>query len=337
MSTAQTNGAIDIHAHAVLEAGFGQAGRYGPELAIDAQGVPFFRIGSYTMKGMRYRGSLFMDVERRLDAMAKDGIALQMLSPNPLTLFHGIDAADAIHFCKIHNDAMAELVRDFPGRLVGSAALPMQDVDAASRELERAVGELGLVAPYVGTDFGYELDDPRLDDFYRTLVALDVPLFLHPASTSGVGPPADKRLNRYDLSLLLGYAYDETLAVSALIFGGVTQRHPDVDICVSHGGGVIALLAEKFAFAADTRPWVPDFLRNGGFMNELRRLWYDSHMDAPSALDRLVATMGRERIVFGTNYGGWDSGGDHARDPFTQSLTPNAERLLRLDKKRKPT
>ena len=323
-------GAIDIHAHAVLEAGFGQAGRFGPELATDDKGIPYFRIGEYVMKPMRYRGSLFMDADRRIEAMDRDGIDVQLLSPNPLTMFHGIDAADATRFCRVHNDAMAELVAGYPGRLLGGAALPMQDVDAATAELERAVTELGLTAPYVGTDFGFELDDARLDDFYRTLVALDVPLFLHPASTDGAGLPPDRRMRRFELGLLLGYPYDETLAVAALVLGGVTERHPDADVCISHGGGVIAFLAEKFAFAADHRPWVPEHLRDGGFARHLRRLWFDSHMDAPSALDLLVATVGTERLVYGTNYGGWDSGGHHAREPFALSLTPNARRLLRL-------
>lgn len=323
--------AVDIHAHVVLEAGFGQAGAAGPDLLDDADGVPYFRIGGYVMKPMRYRGSLFMDADRRVRAMDRDGIGLQVLSPNPLTFMHGIPAVDAIRYCRIHNDAMAEHVAAHPGRLLGTAALPMQDVDAALAELERSVRELGLVGPYTGTHFGYDLDDARLDDFYRTLVELDVPLFLHPASTDGVGQPADARLGRFELGLLFGYTYDETLAVAALVLGGVLERHPQVDICVSHGGGAIALLAEKFAFAADTRPWAPEFLRDGGFVGQLRRLWFDTHMDAQPALDLLVATVGTDRLVFGTNYGGWDSGGAHARDTFAVGLTPNARRLLRLE------
>lgn len=323
-------GAIDIHAHIVLEEAFGTAGAAGPELAEDDAGVPFFRIGGYTMKPMRYQGSVFMDLDRRLERMDRDGIAIQLLSPNPLTMLHGIPAADALRFCRVHNDAMAETVARHPDRFLGGIALPMQDVDAAMAEVVRAVRDLGLCAPYTGTDFGYELDDARLDDFYRTLVELDVPLFLHPASTDGIAalPP---RLGRFDLSLLMGYAVDETLAVAALVLGGVTYRHPDLDVCISHGGGTMALLAEKFAFACDTRPWAPEHLREGGFLTHLRRLWFDSHMDARPALDLLVATVGSNRIVFGTNFGGWDCGGPHARDPFTRSLTDNARRLLRLD------
>lgn len=323
-------GAIDIHAHVVLEGAFGAAGTFGPELAEDESGVPFFRIGGYSMKPMPYRGSIFMDIDKRLRAMDRDGIDIQLLSPNPLTMFHGIPTAEATSYSRAHNDAMADVVAAHPDRFLGGISLPMQDIPAAIAELRRAVLGLGLCAPYIGTDLGYDLDDPRLDPFYEELVALNVPLFLHPASTDGVGDVADRRLKRFDLSLLFGYTNDETLAVAQLVFGGVTERHPALDICISHGGGAIALLVEKFTFAADTRPWVAGHLREGGFLTQLRRLWFDSHMDSPTALDTLVATVGADRVVFGTNYGGWDSGGSHAADPLTLSLVPQTRRLLRL-------
>lgn len=177
------------------------------------------------------------------------------------------------------NEAMAELVARHPDRLLGSAALPLQDPDAACAELERAVRDLGLLAGYAGTNYGFALDDPRLDDFYRTLVALDVPLLLHAATNDGVGPPADERLGRFGLDLIVGYTYEETLAVAALVLGGVYERHPDVDICISHGGGAIAFLAERFdamaAFAG----------RESDFGSALRNVWFDSHMDAGPARD----------------------------------------------------
>ena len=144
---------IDLHAHVVLEAGFGQAGKFGPELAKDNDGVPFFRIGQYQMKPMEYRGTVFMEIDQRLERMEQMGIDQQMLSPNPLTMFHHIPAETANHFCKIHNDAMAEIVAANPGRFFGAACLPMQSPDLAIKELERATSQLGLIAAYTGTDF----------------------------------------------------------------------------------------------------------------------------------------------------------------------------------------
>ncbi len=320
---------IDLHAHVVLEEGFGQAGVYGPELATDDKGVPFFRIGQYQMKPMNYRGSVFMDVSKRLEQMEQHGIDLQLLSPNPLTMYHHIPADVAVRFCKIHNDAMAQLVAKHPGKLLGSAALPMQDVDAAMRELERCKHELGLVAAYTGTNFPFAVDDARLDDFYRTLVALDLPLFFHPASTGGDRGPDDARLNRFNLTILLGYAYEEMVTAATLIFGGVLERHPAVDICISHGGGALPYFVDRFEGMMKFGRWASEWVRERGFQGALRELWFDAHVDGETAHRTLVEKLGTQRLVYGTNFGGWDT--PSTADAFAASLTPNAERLLRLN------
>lgn len=321
-------GVIDLHAHAVLEAGFGVAGEHGPELAVDADGVSYFRIGKYRMKPMAYRGTPFMEPELRLALMDKLGITLQLLSPNPLTMFHRIDAPTAIRFCQVHNDAMAELVARHPGRLLGAAALPMQDVAAAIVELERCVTQLGLVAAHTGTDYPVTLDDPSLDDFYRALVDFDVPLFLHPSSSGGAELPDDRRLARFDLSILMGYAYEETMAVATLVIGGVLDRHPALDVCISHGGGSMAFLWERFQRMASFRAWAPPSVKERGFRDVMRRIWFDAHVEGDAALRMLVDVVGTERLVFGTNFGGWDT--PAALDPMAQQLTANARRLLRL-------
>lgn len=314
---------FDLHAHVVLEDAFGTAGAYGPFHGDDDRGREFFRVGEYTMKPVPYRGTVFTDVERRLEAMTDLGIERQLLSPNPLTFYGRIEASPANDFARAANDAMARVVERHPGRLFGSAQVPLQDPDAACAELERAVTELGLLAAYVGTDYGCSLDDPRLDDFYRQLVALDVPLFVHGVTNDGAGPPPDRRLRRFGLDLIVGYTYEETLAVAEMVLGGVVDRHPDLDVCISHGGGAIAFLARRFdSFAS--------FLgRPSDFAADLSRLWFDSHLEPGPARDLVVDTVGADRMVYGTNFGGWDT--PTATDDFDAGLTSNAERLLRLE------
>lgn len=314
---------VDVHAHAVLGSTMGAAGEHGPELTDNA----VFRVGDYTLCGVRYAGSAFMDVDVRLAAMDDAGIGLQVLSPNPLTFFHHVDADTAVRFCRRHNDDLAALVDKHPDRLRGFAALPMQDVGAAAAELRRAVTELRLLGGYVGTDFGTDLDDPALDPFYETCVELDVPLFVHPAPSGIDGPLRDRRLRRFDLDLLLEFAYEETLAVAALVYGGVLRRHPDLDVCISHGGGALPFLHGRFEAAARKRPWSPEWLREpGAFDAALRRLWFDCHVHTPGALALLTETVGADRLVFGTNFAGWDSGAATA----VPDLSANARRLLRL-------
>jgi aminocarboxymuconate-semialdehyde decarboxylase len=316
-------GAVDLHAHVLLADAFGAAGEHGPDHGNDANGVEFFRVGTYTMKPIPYRDSVFMDVDRRLVEMDRIGIDRQMLSPNPLTFFGGIEPAPAIAFARATNDAMAALVARYPIRLLGSAQLPMQDPAAAVAELDRAVGDLGLVACYIGTDYGMTLDDRRFDALYRRLVELDVPLFVHGVTNDGNGPVADVRLRRFGLDLIVGYTYEETLAAASLVLGGVLDRHPELDVCLSHGGGAIAFLAQRFDSMAEFRGADPDFAAS------LRRLWFDSHLEPGPARDLVVDTVGLDRMVYGTNFGGWDT--PTATDDFDSSLTPNAHRLLRLE------
>jgi aminocarboxymuconate-semialdehyde decarboxylase len=317
------NGVIDLHAHVVLDDAFGAAGTYGPVHGDDANGVEFFSVGDYTMKPIRYRGSVFMDVDRRLAEMDRLGIDRQMLSPNPLTFFGGIGPAPALAFAQATNDAMAALVTAHPARLLGSAQLPMQDPDGAVAELDRAVGDLGLVAAYIGTDYGMTLDDRRFDGVYRRLVELDVPLFVHGVTNDGRGPAPDARLRRFGLDLIVGYTYEETLAAASFVLGGVLDRHPELDVCLSHGGGAIAFLARRFDSMAT-------FLgKQSDFAVSLRRLWFDSHLEPGAARDLVVDTVGVDRMVYGTNFGGWDT--PTSTDDFDVSLTPNAHRLLRLE------
>ena len=311
---------IDLHAHVVLEDSFGAAGKYGPELSSDDK-LQVFRVGDYEMRDP-YRGSIFMDAQKRVEAMNALGIDLQLLSPNPLSFFGHINTADALRFAKAANDAMVSHIEPFKNRLFGAAAIPLQDPEFACEELQRAVNDLGLIAAYVGTDYGFSLDDPKLDAFYETVVALDIPLLIHPATNNGIRGAADERLSRFGLDLILGYAYEETIAVTSLVLGGVMQRHPKLDVCISHGGGAIAFLKQRFESMAT-------FLgTKSTFTEDLKLLWFDSHLEEGPAHDLVVSTVGSARMVFGTNFGGWDT--PTAITDFDRSLTPNAIRLLRL-------
>lgn len=325
-------GVVDVHAHAVLATSEGAAGAAGPELGTSPDGRPFYRVGDYVLHGVRYAGSPFMDVDVRLAAMDDAGIARQLLSPNPLTYFGSLPAADAVAFARTLNDGLAGIADAHPERLLASAQLPAQDVAAAVAEARRAVRDLGMAALYLDTDpAGRTLDDPELDPLYEAVVELDVPLFVHPSPLGAAGPPDDPRLRRFDLDLLLGFAYDETLAVAALVYGGVLERHPGLDVCVSHGGGAAAFLSGRFARAVEKRPWASAALRENGFEHYYRRLWFDTHVHDEQSLDLLVAHAGRDRLVFGTNFAGWDSGAhDAPAGELGAALTANAERLLRL-------
>jgi len=319
---------IDVHAHAVLDSTMGCAGAYGPELGTGPEGRPHFRVGDYVLDGVDYRSSPFMDVGRRLTLMDHLGIDLQVLSPNPITYFHHIEPGLAAGFCRSHNDELAAITAAYPDRLRGFAQLPMQDPAAAADELRRAAGQLGLIGAYIGTDFGIDLDDDRLDSFWGTAVELDVPVFVHPAPAGIDGPLRDRRIRKYDLDLSLGFLYEETLAVACLIYGGVLDRHPVLDVCLSHGGGAASFMTGRLEHQGRTRPW--SRRHPVDFGSGLRRLWFDNHVHDTEALALLTGRVGPDRLVLGTNLAGWDAPHEADELVWTEDLDANARRLLRL-------
>jgi aminocarboxymuconate-semialdehyde decarboxylase len=262
--------------------------------------------------------------------MDSAGIGHQVLTPNPLTWFHHIDPSVAIGYCDLHNAALAQHVSDRPDRLSGVAQLPAQDPVAAARELRRSVTDFGLVGGAMGTDPGVPLDNPVLDPIWSAAVDLDVPVFLHPAPTGIDGPVLDPRSSRHDLDLHGWFCHEETLAVVALVVGGVLDRHPGLDVWISHGGGSIALLYERIRHAMATRPTGsgdPDDVDRG-----LARLWFDNHVGDLAAARLLESRVGTDQLVLGTNFAGWDDGGPECFGVDPAVLRGNALRLLRLDR-----
>ena len=325
IETAQT---IDVHAHAVLEETMGAAGVHGPEWSHDEN--LRFRVGNYVLRGVKYRGSAFMDPELRTAAMAAAGIDFQVLSPNPLTYFHFIESSAAQAFCRTHNDALSGVVARYPEQLAAFAAVPMQDVGFAIEETERAVRDLGFLGPYIGTDFGMPLNDPRMDRFYEAVTGLGVPLFNHPAPAGIDGPSGDANLQQFDLDIIVGFAASETIAVGTLIYGGVLERHPELDICLSHGGGMTGYAYGRMAMAAQKRPWATAALtQEGTFDALLHRLWFDVHVHDADSLALLKQRVNPEHLVFGTNFAGWDQQQHDVRDEAAP-YTPNARKLLRV-------
>ena len=325
---------VDLHAHIVLEKTIGAAGDYGPFMGSNPDGSPFFQVGkSYRLNGVKYVGSPFMDVGVRLRRMAERGIDFQVVSPNPLTYLHFIPVEQAVQFCRVHNDALTAVVQQHPQQLAGLAALPLQSPAEAARELRRAVTELGLVGASFGSDAPHTLDDAAMDVLYAEAVRLNVPLFIHPGPAGIDGPAGDSALKRFELDIIAGFAAQETLAVATLIDGGVLDRHPCLDICLSHGGGGTALLVGRMAKGARKRPWSPAALRpEGAFEQRLKRLWFDTHVDHPQIVSLLTAVVGGDHLVYGTNFAGWDepdTDNSQGANVIAPELAVNARSLLR--------
>ena len=88
-------------------------------------------------------------------------------------------------------------------------------------------------------------------------------------------------------------------------------------------------LIERFSEMSEFRDWAPEGVQKNGFVNELKRLWFDAHVHGEKSQKMLFDLIGEDRLVYGTNFGGWDT--PKKLEDFAPNLTNNAKKLLRLN------
>lgn len=188
------------------------------------------------------------DLEARFRAMDTAGPGyVQIINTANPPVENVAGPREALELSRIANDEMAELVARYPDRFVAAAAcLPLNDIDAALGELDRAIHQLGFRGVQIYTDVnGTALDDPRFAPLFQQIAGLDIPVLLHPVR----GPeradyPADDA-SRFDAWRIIGWLYDTTAAMMRLVMSGLFDRHPDIRIVTHHLGGFAPYASER--------------------------------------------------------------------------------------------
>jgi aminocarboxymuconate-semialdehyde decarboxylase len=216
----------------------------------------------------------------------------------PLFGYH-LDSAQGLALARETNDEIAAMVRRWPRRFAGLATLPMQDVDAAIAELERAVTVLGLKGAELDTVVnGENWDEPRFLDFFRAAEAMGAVLFYHPQPFHNF---MVERAGRYGLNNSLGVIVEDAIVVAVLIFGGVLEACPRLEVCVAHGGGPACYAMGRLDRAWQTRPDARRHIPQPPSAYQ-RRLYYDSVVGSEVALRFLLDQVGADRVVLGSDW-----------------------------------
>lgn len=281
--------------------------------------------------------------EDRLAEMDKAGVDVQVLSLCIPGCDH-FEPADGIAMARQTNDELADVIGRHPARYVGLAAIAPQDPEGSAKELERAVGQLGMKGAKLNSHArGEYLDDPKFWPLFEAAESLDVPLYLHPTWPS---PAILEGFNRYGFPLAgspFGFGAETSLHAMRLIYSGLFDRFPRLKLVLGHMGEGLPFWLYRIDFYW-LKPWVAPELkpaiqqRPSDYINQ-NFLFTSSGMHFLPAFICAYMAVGADLIAFGadhpfeTSKESLDSLGilpicDADKEKFFHG---NAEKLLKLN------
>ncbi len=287
---------IDIHAHyfpeSYLKLIADHGKRCGTTVTTDSSGTTFIQVGLHLRTGPIT--SRFIDHHVRLKEMDRQGVQMHALSlTQPMVYWADDDLG--LKLCVAFNDAISAAHLAHPERLIGFACLPFQNARLALEELERVSRLPGIRGIYMATAVrDRELSDRSFFPVYERIADLGLPLFLHPMMIN------NERLKQYYLINLCGNPFETAIAACHLIFGGVMDAFPKLDVNLPHAGGALPILRGRMDRGFHIRGECKTIPRAPS--EYLKRFTYDTISYSEEIMDDLIKLVGVERIMMGSDY-----------------------------------
>jgi 5-carboxyvanillate decarboxylase len=191
----------------------------------------------------------------RLAAMDTAGVEIQVLSLS-VPGCEQFEASEGTAMAQQVNEELSKVIKNYPDRYVGLAALAPQDPAAAAKELERAVKDLGLKGAKLNSHIrGEYLDLEKYWVIFEAAATLDVPIYLHPMIPS---PSILKPFADYGFALAgpaFGFGIDTSLSAMRLIYSGIFDKFPNLKIVLGHLGEGLPFWLYRIDFSW-LKPWV---------------------------------------------------------------------------------
>jgi len=269
--------------------------------------------------------------EKRLRQMDEHGMEMMILSLNAPAVQAIPDPQKAKEIARRANDALADQIARRPDRFQGFAALPMQDPDAASRELQRCVKDLGFRGALVNgfSQLGERTlyyDLPQYWPFWGVVENLDVPFYLHPRN------PLPKDAAIYEgHRWLMGpaWAFGQETAVHALrlMGSGLFDKYLKLQIVLGHMGEGLPFSIWRVdyhnAWVKFPQPY-PAKKKIGEYFSENFHITTSGNFRTQSLIDAMME-IGADRILFSTDWPFENI--DHAAEWFDRASISEADRI----------
>jgi aminocarboxymuconate-semialdehyde decarboxylase len=290
----------DVHAHIVprelMELLRTDGPGFGIEVFQNPAGKDMLRLAGAKEIGP-FPDELF-DLDLRLARMDEGRVDVQLVSHRTDFSAYALEADGGARYANAFNRIMADEVSRHPDRLMALGTVPLQAPEAAARELEFAVRELGMVGVEIASNVdGVTLDQAGLDPFWEVANDLRCLVLLHPYD-----PLRSVDLSRYFLDNMVGRPAESTVAVAHLLFSGILDRYPDMALCMVHGGGYMPYQLGRWQKGYDVVPHITRANIQRPPLDYVRGIYYDSLVHIPQAMRFLLDLVGPSQVVIGTDY-----------------------------------
>jgi len=160
----------------------------------------------------------------------------------------------AADLARLGNDEMAELVLKYPDRFVGAVAgLPMNDMEAALREVDRAITELQFKGVQVCSHINDKpLDSPEFEPLFARMSQYNLPIWIHPRTGITAVDYRGESGSKYRIASTFGWPYETSVAMARLVFSGIFERYPNLTIITHHSGAMVPFLEQRIISFQDT-------------------------------------------------------------------------------------
>jgi len=238
-----------------------------------------------------------LDPALQIADMEKFGIGRHVVSLTSVSCnTDWAESAEAAALNRCANERIAEWVRAHPDRFIGSFTLPLQDMSLAMSEMRYAVAELGLKVAAISSNCrGDYLGEQKFWPFWEAIEDQGLAVFMHPHGIQ------DRSLQKYFLWNGVGQPFEETRFMASMMHEGALDAFSRLKIVLAHGGGYLPHYIGRL-----DRNWENSEATRANMKRKpseyLRSFYYDTCVYGSDVLEALVAKVGVDRIVFGTDY-----------------------------------
>lgn len=267
----------------------------------------------------------------RIADMDRGGLDICILSLTAPGVQAVTNVGQAIAQARRTNDYLAENVAKNPKRLRGFATLPLQDPEAAAKELTRCVKELGFCGALVNgfsqigtTDSAIYYDLPQYRSFWATVQELDVPFYLHPRDPLVSGQPC------YEGYLWLagspwGFAVETSIHALRLMASGLFDEYPKLKIILGHLGEGLPIGIWRVDNRISRGSGTPKAkLPMSHYLRENFYITTSGNFHT-QALTNVILELGTERILYSVDYPYEDV--IQAKEWFDQAAISDSDRM----------